>query len=224
MCKLCFAEFSKFVNGVFHWLFKETTLHFFIDKSNEASANKLARKEWQEARHKLKTNKAYVGLDAEIEENQKEKRQFMREIAGVRTAVATLDIPTYLESEPVQSIFRLIGEIATTPDRIPSKREWTQFSTGLAKILHIRQGHRTEWIGKFTLEKYYDLLEDRDCWYPYQPVAKGRTEGVQQIGSQSFITRSDRYNLSEVPEGQRGAVVGRSVDLGIGKTKFPIIF
>ena len=112
MRKLCFAAFSKFVNGVFHWLFEETTLHFFINKSNGASANKLARKERQEAwqhvdqvAHKLKTNKAYVGLDAEIEENQKEKRQFMREIARVRTAVATLDIPTYLESEPVQSIF-----------------------------------------------------------------------------------------------------------------------
>ena len=164
MRKLCFAAYTKLVNGLYQFMFEESVLDQFFDPAEGSQALKIARRERQlERQHvdqvqsKLKTNKLYVGFDAEIEANQRLKRQFLQEFAGNRTPVATVDIPAYLESAPVKNLFEAIADIVCDKNRIPSKTEWNSLIHGFAKILHIRQGHRQEWIPKFTMEKYFDL-------------------------------------------------------------------
>ena len=70
----------------------------------------------------------------------------------------------------------------------------------------------------FSLEKYYSLLEDQDCRTPYQPVAQGTRKPLYRIDGQPFIERPSRYDLSDVSEEYRKAVVGKSVVLGYGKS------
>ena len=69
-------------------------------------------------------------------------------------------------------MFEKIGDMVYD-EHVPTQNEWLQISNFMAKMLHIRQGHRVQWVEMFTMEKYYSLLEDRDCRTPYQGISEG---------------------------------------------------
>ena len=76
----------------------------FVTEDESAAGMKMARKERMkvrthidQVRQKLKTDKAYTGFDAEIENTREQRETFEREIAGRRPAMASVDTAAYLE-------------------------------------------------------------------------------------------------------------------------------
>ena len=116
------------------------------DKSVQYAREQQA-KERQYLEHvqtKLKTDNAYTAFEAEIENSQEARATFEREIAGRRAPLAEIDIGVYLESQLVQEMFAFIAELACQENRVPTKSEWIKIIHFMAKILHIRQGHRLQ--------------------------------------------------------------------------------
>ena len=102
--KLCYAAYASFVTFLFRYLFEEDTLNMFVTEDESAAGMKMASKERMkvrthidQVRQKLKTDKAYTGFDAEIENTREQRETFEREIAGRRPAMASVDTAAYLE-------------------------------------------------------------------------------------------------------------------------------
>ena len=76
----------------------------------------------------------------------------------------------------------------------------------------------------FTLKMYYTLLENKDSKRLYMPVADGNENRLFNIGDQHFAERPDRFQVSDITGPERFAVMGKSVNLGFGKTlEYPLI-
>ena len=81
---------------------------------------------------------------------------------------------------------------------MPSKVEWNRLIHGVAKILHIRQGHQQEWITIISMEKYFDLHADTYCRFPHQPVV-GRNDDLKVSCCQGQSDVEDQEGKTEQP-------------------------
>ena len=157
--KHALAAFSKFVESIFSHLcttagkalFQAKTRleqDKFPDWSYETDYQAYVEDQVDKTRSRLnllsqqlKVGKPYGEFHGQVLSEAEEKREFLKNFMGQATPLAKDSVGKYLEAECTQRFYRTMEEWVMR-DYTPNAREFLWLGRELAKMWHLKQGHR----------------------------------------------------------------------------------
>ena len=192
--------------------------------------NILAKKQrWMEhnnlscIRTNLKNGKYYHQFQGEVLADAAEKAKFMEQFEGTVTPKADTAIPAYLNHSTTRDLYKELVDLSSNKV-VVTKKDMTRLGMGLLKRLHLKNGHRVQVWGLFTMKMWWQALRDGPARYPYlsADLSLGSPLDLQNPAVEQQLHRIEGVNVYVTKNPHRADPLDRTdpmVEQGMSSTQ-----